>query len=82
MDNTNNVNNGVGSENSAPVNNGVSVPNTQPEVINSNTQQVVGQTSVLEGVQTNTSQTAQPVQSVQPQTVAAPTVQPTPEPRQ
>ena len=43
MDNTNNVNNGVGSENSAPVNNGVSVPNTQPEVINSNTQQVVGQ---------------------------------------
>ena len=79
MDNTNNVNNGVGSENSAPVNNGVSVPNTQPEVINSNTQQVVGQTSVLEGVQTNTPQTAQPVQSVQPQTVAAPTVQPTPE---
>lgn len=78
MDNTNNVNNGVGSENSAPVNNGVSVPNTQPEVINSNTQQVVGQTSVLEGVQTNTPQTAQPVQSVQPQTVAAPTVQPTP----
>jgi len=79
MDNTNNVNNGVGSENNAPVNNGVSVPNTQPEVINSNTQQVVGQTSVLEGVQTNTPQTAQPVQSVQPQTVAAPTVQPTPE---
>lgn len=78
MDNTNNVNNGVGSENNAPVNNGVSVPNTQPEVINSNTQQVVGQTSVLEGVQTNTPQTAQPVQSVQPQTVAAPTVQPTP----
>ena len=78
MDNTNNVNNGVGSENSAPVNNGVSVPNTQPEVINSNTQQVVGQTSALEGVQTNTPQTAQPVQSVQPQTVAAPTVQPTP----
>lgn len=77
MDNTNNVNNGVGSENNAPVNNGVSVPNTQPEVINSNTQQVVGQTSVLEGVQTNTPQTAQPVQSVQPQTVAAPTVQPT-----
>ena len=37
MDNTNNVNNGVGSENNAPVNNGVSVPNTQPEVINSNT---------------------------------------------
>ena len=57
MDNTNNVNNGVGSENSAPVNNGVSVPNTQ---------QVVGQTSVLEGVQTNTPQTAQPVQSGQP----------------
>lgn len=79
MDNTNNVNNGVGSENNAPVNNGVSVPNTQPEVINSNTQQVVGQTSVLEGVQTNTPQTAQPVQSVQPQTVVAPTVQPTPE---
>lgn len=79
MDNTNNVNNGVGSENSAPVNNGVSVPNTQPEVINSNTQQVVGQTSALEGVQTNTPQTAQPVQSVQPQTLAAPTVQPTPE---
>lgn len=78
MDNTNNVNNGVGSENSAPVNNGVSVPNTQPEVINSNTQQVVGQTSALEGVQTNTPQTAQPVQSVQPQTLAAPTVQPTP----
>lgn len=78
MDNTNNVNNGVGSENSAPVNNGVSVPNTQPEVINSNTQQVVGQTSVLEGVQTNTPQTAQPVQSVQPQTVVAPTMQPTP----
>lgn len=78
MDNTNNVNNGVGSENSAPVNNGVSVSNTQPEVINSNTQQMVGQTSVLEGVQTNTPQTAQPVQSVQPQTVAAPTVQPTP----
>lgn len=78
MDNTNNVNNGVGSENSVPVNNGVSVPNTQPEVINSNTQQVVGQTSALEGVQTNTPQTAQPVQSVQPQTVAAPTVQPTP----
>lgn len=78
MDNANNVNNGVGSENSAPVNNGVSVPNTQPEVINSNTQQVVGQTSVLEGVQTNTPQTAQPVQSVQPQTVVAPTVQPTP----
>lgn len=78
MDNTNNVNNGVGSENSAPVNNGISVPNTQPEVINSNTQQVVGQTSALEGVQTNTPQTAQPVQSVQPQTVAAPTVQPTP----
>ena len=77
MDNTNNVNNGVGSENSAPVNNGVSVPNTQPEMINSNTQQVVGQTSVLEGVQTNTPQTAQPVQSGQPQTVAAPTVQPT-----
>lgn len=73
MDNTNNVNNGVGSENSAPVNNGISVPNTQPEVINSNTQQVVGQTSALEGVQTNTPQTAQPVQSVQP-----PTVQPTP----
>lgn len=79
MDNANNVNNGVGSENSAPVNNGVSVPNTQPEVINSNTQQVVGQTSALEGVQTNTPQTAQSVQSVQPQTVAAPTVQPTPE---
>lgn len=78
MDNTNNVNNGVGSENNAPVNNGVSVPNTQPEVINSNTQQVVGQTSVLEGVQTNTPQTAQPVQSVQPQTVVAPTMQPTP----
>lgn len=78
MDNANNVNNGVGSENSAPVNNGVSVPNTQPEVINSNTQQVVGQTSVLEGVQTNTPQTAQPVQSVQPQTVVAPTMQPTP----
>lgn len=78
MDNTNNVNNGVGSENSAPVNNGVLVPNTQPEVINSNTQQVVGQTSVLEGVQTNTPQTAQPVQSVQPQTVVAPTMQPTP----
>ena len=78
MDNTNNVNNGVGSENSAPVNNGVSVLNTQPEVINSNTQQVVGQTSVLEGVQTNTPQTAQPVQSVQPQTVVAPTMQPTP----
>ena len=78
MDNTNNVNNGVGSENSTPVNNGVSVPNTQPEVINSNTQQVVGQTSALEGVQTNTPQTAQPVQSVQPQTVAAPTVQPAP----
>ena len=78
MDNTNNVNNGVGSENRAPVNSGVSVPNTQPEVINSNTQQVVGQTSALEGVQTNTPQTAQPVQSVQPQTVAAPTVQPTP----
>lgn len=78
MDNTNNVNNGVGSENSAPVNNGVSVPNTQPEVINSNTQQVVGQTSALEGVQTNTPQTAQPVQSVQPQTVVAPTMQPTP----
>lgn len=79
MDNANNVNNGVGSENSAPVNNGVSVPNTQPEVINSNIQQVVGQTSALEGVQTNTPQTAQPVQSVQPQTVAAPIVQPTPE---
>lgn len=79
MDNTNNVNNGMGSENSASVNNGVSVPNTQPEVINSNTQQMVGQTSALEGVQTNTPQTAQPVQSVQPQTVAAPTVQPTPE---
>lgn len=78
MDNTNNVNNGVGSENNAPVNNGVSVPNTQPEVINSNIQQVVGQTSVLEGVQTNTPQTAQPVQSVQPQTVVAPTMQPTP----
>lgn len=78
MDNTNNVNNGVGSENNAPVNNGVSVSNTQPEVINSNTQQVVGQTSALEGVQTNTPQTAQPVQSVQPQTVVAPTVQPTP----
>ena len=78
MDNTNNVNNGVGSENSAPVNNGVSVPNTQPEVTNSNTQQVVGQTSVPEGVQTNTPQPAQPVEAVQPQAVVAPTVQPAP----
>lgn len=75
MDNTNNVNNGVGSENSVPVNNGVSVPNTQPEVANSNTQQVVGQTSVSEGIQTNT---PQPVEAVQPQTVVAPTVQPSP----
>ena len=77
MNNTNNVNNVVGNENSVPVNNGVSVPNTQPEVTNSSTQQVVGQTSVPGVAQTNTPQTAQPVESIQPQTVVAPAVQPT-----